>query len=151
MSREHGGRRESGIRTDDRMTQDFRQLLVWQRAHKLTLAVYQVTKGFPREELFGLTSQIRRAASSITANLAEGCGRGGRPEIARFAQIARGSGSELECHLLLARDLGYLSEPDHQKLATALGGVERMLTSFRQTLITRTESRSHDSRLTTHD
>jgi four helix bundle protein len=133
------------------LSQDFRELQVWQRAHGLALSVYRVTASFPKEELYGLTSQIRRAASSITANLAEGCGRGGRSEIARFAQIARGSASELECHLLLARDLGHLSAPDYQRLYTSLAEVERMLTAFRQTLMTRAKSPAHDSRLTTHD
>jgi four helix bundle protein len=84
---------------------DFRELQVWRKAHELTLAVYQITASFPREELYGLTAQLRRAGSSIAANLAEGCGRNGDAELARFCSMAMGSASELEYHLLLARDL----------------------------------------------
>ena len=84
---------------------DFRELKVWRKAHELTLAVYQITASFPREELYGLTAQLRRASSSIAANLAEGCGRNGDAELARFCSMAMGSASELEYHLLLARDL----------------------------------------------
>jgi len=77
---------------------DFRKLKVWEKSHDLTLAVYKATAAFPRKELYGLTSQIRRACASIPANIAEGCGRGGDPELARFLQIAMGSASELEYH-----------------------------------------------------
>jgi four helix bundle protein len=77
---------------------DFRTLTVWQKAHQLTLAVYKATRGFPKEEMYGLTSQVRRASSSIPANIAEGCGRDGDAELARFFQIAMGSASELEYH-----------------------------------------------------
>jgi four helix bundle protein len=90
---------------------DFHALKVWQKAHQLTLAVYQVTATFPREELYGLTSQLRRSCSSIPANLAEGCGRNGDAEFARFSCIAMGSASELEYHLLLGRR----SEADQAK------------------------------------
>ena len=75
---------------------DFRQLKVWQKAHQLTLALYPVTGSFPRDEIYGLTAQIRRACSSIPANLAEGCGRNTDAELARFCSIAAGSASELE-------------------------------------------------------
>jgi four helix bundle protein len=84
---------------------NFRELKVWQQAHQLTLSVYRVTVTFPREELYGLTSQLRRSCSSIAANLAEGCGRSGDAEFARYCSIAMGSASETEYHLLLARDL----------------------------------------------
>ena len=114
---------------------DFRQLKVWEKAHQLTLEVYQVTVRFPREETYGLTSQIRRASSSICANLAEGCGRNGDAELARFCSIARGSASELEYHLLLARDLHYLQTSDHEKLAAETTEVKRMLTALMQKLI----------------
>jgi four helix bundle protein len=83
--------------------QDFRKLRVWQRAHELTLSLYRATATFPAAERFGLTSQIRRASSSIGANLAEGCGRIGDAEFARFCSIGMGSACELEYHLLLAR------------------------------------------------
>ena len=80
-------------------------LKVWVKAHEVTLAIYQCTRNFPREEIYGLTSQMRRAAASIAANIAEGCGRRSDAELHRFLQIARGSARELEYHLLLARDL----------------------------------------------
>ena len=113
---------------------DFRELRVWQKAHELALAVYQITVSLPREELFGLTSQIRRACSSIPANLAEGCGRSGDAELARFCSIAMGSASELEYHLLLARDLKLIRAKDYQELATSTVEVKRMLTALIQKL-----------------
>ena len=76
--------------------EDFKKLTVWSKAHALTLSVYQQTRAFPKDELYGLTSQIRRSAASIGANIAEGCGRRSDPEMRRFVQIARGSASELE-------------------------------------------------------
>ncbi len=87
--------------------QSFRNLSVWEKAHHLTLDVYHITERFPRTEMFGLTSQLRRASSSIAINLAEGCGRT-QLELARFVQIAFGSASEVEYELLLAYDLSFL-------------------------------------------
>jgi four helix bundle protein len=89
---------------------DFKKLVVWEKSHKLTLAAYRATSQFPKEELFGLTSQIRRAAASIPANIAEGCGRNSEKEFIHFLHLATGSGNELEYHFLLARDLGYISD-----------------------------------------
>ena len=99
-----------------RPVKNFRELQVWQKAHQLTLAVYGITAVFPREERYGLTSQLRRACSSIAANLAEGCGRNGDVEFARFCSIAMGSASELEYHLLLAKDLKLIKPDDYQEL-----------------------------------
>src|SRR5690348_3685739 len=96
--------------------QDFRGLKVWEKEHRLTLAIYKVTTTFPRDERFGLTGQIRRACGSIPANIAEGCGRGTGSDFARFLQIAMGSASELEYHLLLAHDLGYLHPADYEPM-----------------------------------
>ena len=110
--------------------QDFRKLKVWQRGHKLTLAVYQATVKFPKEELYGLTSQIRRASASIPANIAEGCGRGGKAELARYLQVAMGSASEVEYHILLARDLGLFEGPQHNELQAIVTEVKRMLSSL---------------------
>jgi four helix bundle protein len=84
---------------------DFRDLKVWSEAHDLTLELYRVTANFPRPEMFGLTSQIRRCSASIGANIAEGCGKHGNGEFQRFLQISSGSASELDNHLLLAHDL----------------------------------------------
>ena len=113
---------------------DFRELQVWQKAHQLTLAIYHVTTRFPREELYGLTSQIRRSYSSIPTNLAEGCGRNGDAEFARFCSIAAGSASELEYHLLLARDLDLIDSRDHKDSAEQTMEVKRMLSALLQKL-----------------
>jgi len=113
---------------------DFRDLKIWQKGHQLALLVYAATKAFPKEEAYGLTSQMRRASISIPANIAEGCGRGGDAELNRFLRIAMGSASELEYHLLLAHDLGLLNHPDYEELATAVTEVKRMLTSLIQKL-----------------
>src|SRR6266545_6431941 len=110
QQRTDGSQRGAGMK-------DFHELKVWQKAHQLTLAVYRVTAGFPREELYGLTSQLRRACSSVAANLAEGCGRQGDAEFARFCSIAMGSASEVEYHLLLAKDLKLLTPADYETLA----------------------------------
>jgi four helix bundle protein len=109
---------------------DFKTLLVWQKAHQLSLATYQATTSFPTEERYGLVSQIRRACSSIPANLAEGCGRNSDAEFAHFASIAMGSASELEYEFLLAFDLSYLSESQYQVLNKDLIEVKRMLNTF---------------------
>jgi four helix bundle protein len=109
---------------------DFKKLKVWERSYRLMLAAYEATATFPREELYGLTSQIRRSCAAIPANIVEGCGRGTNADLARFLQMALGSVSELKCHLLLTRDLALLDEPDHERLATEVTEIERMLTSF---------------------
>ena len=109
---------------------DFRDLQVWQKAHQLTLAAYGVTTKFPREELYGLISQIRRCGASIADNIAEGCGKRGNAEFQRFLNIASGSASELEYHLLLATDLGMLLNEKHQELEHRLHEVKRMPASL---------------------
>jgi four helix bundle protein len=113
---------------------DFRDLKVWERSHRLTLAAYKATATFPREELYGLTGQIRRTCAAIPANIAEGCGRGSNIELARFLQIALGSASELEYHLLLARDLSLLKGANHEQLAREVTEIKRMLASFIKSL-----------------
>jgi len=109
---------------------NYRDLLVWSKAHDLTLELYRVSRDFPREEMFGVTSQLRRAAASIGANLAEGCGRRASGELARFVRIAMGSASELDYHLLLCHDLGLMKDDDFELSATRLTEVRKMLTSF---------------------
>ena len=109
---------------------NYRDLLVWEKAHKLALCIYKETKEFPAEERFGLTSQLRRAASSIPANLAEGCGRRSDGEMARFIQIAMGSGAELSYHLLLCRDLGLLGATEFSRLASDADEIMRMLSAL---------------------
>jgi four helix bundle protein len=110
--------------------QDFRTLKVWRKSHALAVRVYKATAGFPREELYCLTSQLRRSASSISANIAEGCCRDGDKEFARFLYIAMGSASETECHLLLARDLGLLEPGAADALLSDTTEVKRMLSSL---------------------
>jgi four helix bundle protein len=109
---------------------DFKSLKAWGKAHELTLKIYNVTKSFPREEVFGLTSQLRRACASIPANIAEGCGRNGDTEVARFLVIASGSASEVEYHLLLAHDLNYLDHDEYRQLDGEVNELKRMLTVF---------------------
>jgi four helix bundle protein len=109
-----------------RRQREFKDLKVWQKAHRLTLDAYRATSSFPKEEQFGITSQIRRSASSVPANIAEGCGRGGG-DLARFCAIAAGSASEMEYHLILAHDLGYLDLPTFDRLSLQVEEVERML------------------------
>jgi four helix bundle protein len=113
---------------------DFKDLKVWHKAHELTLDIYRVTEKFPKREIYALTSQIRRSAASIGANIVEGCGRRSDREFKRFVQIARGSASETEYHLILARDLALLSEVDYKRLEAKVTEVERMLTSLVQVL-----------------
>lgn len=114
--------------------QDFQELKVWRKAHSLTLAVYGVTRRFPPDERFGLTSQMRRAAASIGANLAEGCCRNGDADFARFVQIAMGSASELKYFFFLSRDLELIVSEDIDNLLENVNEVQRMLASLIGTL-----------------
>src|SRR5512136_2412595 len=100
--------------------QDYRNLKVWQKSHNLTLSVYKLTSKFPKDELYVLTSQIRRAAVSIPANIVEGCARGGDAEFGQFLRIAQGSAAELDYHLLLARDLNFMDAPSYQSVSASL-------------------------------
>jgi len=110
------------------------QLDVFKLAHELTLRVYKVTFGFPREETFALASQMRRAASSIGMNLVEGSMRLNKREYRQFVGIARGSGAEVSYQLLLARDLGYISKEDYDELRSGYDRVGKMLTRLAQSL-----------------
>src|SRR5436305_7608596 len=109
---------------------NYEDLVVWRKAHALTLAIYKATQCFPSEERFGFTSQIRRSCASIGANLAEGCGRRSDGEMARFVQIAMGSAAELSYHLLLCRDLGLLRAEEFNRLASATDEIMRMLSAL---------------------
>lgn len=113
---------------------DFRELVVWQRSHALTLELYRASKSFPKDELFGLTSQIRRSASSIPANIAEGCGRDGDAELKRFLNIALGSACEVDYFILLATELKYLDASHAAALAAEALEIRRMLGTFIQKL-----------------
>lgn len=109
---------------------NYRDLEVWNKAHALTLYLYKIARAFPRDEVYGLTSQLRRAAASIGANLAEGCGRQTDNEMARFLKITLGSASELDYHLLLSRDLGWLKGEDYEYAEKELTRIRKMLRSF---------------------
>ena len=109
---------------------DFHQLGVWVKSHTLTLRIYDITRTFPREELFGLTSQLRRSVSSIPANIAEGCGKRSDPDFARHLQIGFGSACEVEYHLILARDLNYLNADQFVATTESLIEIKKMLSSL---------------------
>jgi four helix bundle protein len=111
---------------------DFKELVVWRKAHAVTLSIYQATRAFPKAELYGLTSQLRRSAASIGANIAEGCGRRSDGEMCRFLHIAYGSAAEVEYHLLPAHDLRLLEEGLYHQLEPEIDEVQRMLTSLIQ-------------------
>jgi four helix bundle protein len=113
---------------------DFRTLSVWQKSHKLAVLTYQLTNKFPKEELYGIISQLRRAAVSIPTNIAEGCGRGSDKDFARFIQIALGSASEAEYLVLLSHDLGYLNSETEKELTDYICEVKKMLTSLLKSL-----------------
>lgn len=106
--------------------QNFKDLLLWQEAHKLTLQVYDVSKSFPKEETFGITSQLRRATVSISCNIAEGCGRYSSKDFANFLQIALGSANETDYLILLAKDLNHLSNDQFDKLQESINKIRAM-------------------------
>ena len=116
--------------------QDFKKLQVWQKSHDLTLRMYEVTSRFPREEMYGLTNQIRRACASVPTNIAEGCGRGSSADFARFLHIAMGSANETEYLILLARDLKYLDTNLLAQLMDTIIEIRKMLTSLLRRLKT---------------
>ena len=113
---------------------DFRELKVWEKAHFLVLDIYKAAELFPRQELYSLTNQIQRAAVSIPANIAEGCGKNGDADFGRYLQIAMGSSSELEYLLLLAHDLNYLPDDSYQALSNQLVETRKMLNALIQHL-----------------
>jgi len=115
---------------------DFRSLKVWEKAHALTLMIYKSTEEFPKQELYALTNQIQRAAVSIPANIAEGCGKDSDAELKRYFSIAMGSSSELEYLILLAHDLGYLQQAAYQSMENDLIEIRKMLNAFIQKLKT---------------
>jgi len=106
---------------------NYRDLQVWSKSYALSLELYRLSRTFPREEIYGITSQMRRAAVSIGANLGEGCGRRTNAEMARFVRIAMGSASELDHHLLLCKDLGFLQDEDDKRESRQLIEIRKML------------------------
>lgn len=107
-----------------------KDLKVWEKAHSLTLSIYEITKTFPKEEIYSLTNQIRRGASSIPANIAEGCGKNSQSDFAHFLNIALGSSNEVEYFLILSKDLGYLKQEGFELLFTLINEVKGMLISL---------------------
>jgi four helix bundle protein len=114
---------------------DFKRLTVWQETHSLLLAIYRSTEAFPKSEMFGLTAQVRRAAVSVSSNIAEGTGRKGDREFAHFLRTARGSLAEVECQLIIAKDLKYITYDEWIRLDTLTQVVRRMLTALIESLL----------------
>jgi four helix bundle protein len=119
------------------MAQHYRELVAWQRAMDLVTAVYRISALFPREELYGLTAQVRRAAVSVAANIAEGQGRGAGNEFAHYLRIARGSVQEVETQLLVAERLGYVSETLLKEALAVADEVSRLITGLSRSLSNR--------------
>jgi four helix bundle protein len=109
---------------------DFKKLAVWEKAHRFVLEIYNVTKKFPKDELFGIVSQIRRSSVSIPNNIAEGCGRNSKNEMFNFFNISMGSSAECEYLLLLSLDLGYLNSTQYKILNDKLIEVRKMLNTY---------------------
>ena len=116
------------------MLKNYRDLKVWQKAYQVCLTIYKITKGFPKQETYGLTSQIRRAAISVPSNIAEGYGRKTTPDYIRFLYIAYGSNCELETQILLSGDLEYIKSEKLKEIQEAVGEVERMLKALIKSL-----------------
>ena len=109
---------------------DFREMQVWNKGHKLAVEIYKLTAGFPREEIYGLSSQIRRAAVSIPTNVAEGCGRGSAKELKQFLKISMGSASEVEYQILLSYELRYMDRKTYDNLNSDIQEIKKMLSSY---------------------
>jgi len=109
---------------------DFKNLEIWKRSHLFTLKVYSITKSFPREEVFGLSSQMRRSSSSIPTNIAEGSGRNTNPQFAHFLHISSGSCSEIQYQLILSKDLAYISEEVFEELHSEIIEIRKMIYNY---------------------
>jgi len=127
---------------------DFRSLVAWQRSHAFALSMYRVTAPFPREERYGLTSQMRASAASVPTNIAEGCGSSGGLDLARFLQMAMRSATELEYQLILASDLEYITKEAHESLEREVIEVKRILNALIRKV--RSDARGQSSRHSNH-
>ena len=114
---------------------DFQQLEIWQRSHHFTLRVFTVIQSFPKEELYGLTSQMRRSSASIPTNIAEGCGRNSSAELKRFLTIAAGSSSEIQYQLILAKDLHYINDSVFKELHKEIIQIRKMIYSYSEKVL----------------
>lgn len=117
--------------------QNYKELKVWEKSHQLVLEVYRITASFPKEEIFGITSQVRRAVASIPANIAEGCGKSTKLDFAKFLNISLGSANETDYFLLLCKDLKYISETEFLELEDTINAIKAMLIN----LITKVRSK----------
>lgn len=113
----------------------FKDLLVWQHATTFATHIYLITKCFPKDEIYGITSQMRRASVSIASNLAEGSKRGSKKEFAYFIRVAQGSGAEIETQLIISKNLKYINEKDFINLAKELESIMKMLTNLFKTMV----------------
>jgi four helix bundle protein len=125
--------------------QNYKDLNVWGKSHQFTVLMYECTKSFPKEELFGITSQLRRACSSIPANIAEGCGKNSKAELAHYLNIALGSANETEYFLILSKDLHYLPIKSFSELSNQINHIKAMLIS----LINKVRTKAEHVKLTT--
>jgi len=116
---------------------NFRNMKVWEKAHKLTIETYKVTKNYPKDELYGITSQMRRSSASIPTNIAEGCGRLTDPDFARFLTIAMGNAKELEYQFILSKDLEYINQKDYEILDSNVNEIKKMLVGLHKALSTK--------------
>ena len=114
--------------------QDFRNIQVWKKSHEFTLKIYKIICNFPKEEMFGLTSQLRRASTSIPTNIAEGCGRSSDAELTRFLYISMGSASESEYLILLSHDLKYINSAEMSSLNSSIQEIKMMLSALIKTI-----------------
>jgi len=119
------------------MGYSYRELIVWQKAITMVTEIYRATRSFPREETYGLTSQLRRSAVSVASNITEGQGRNSRPEFRHFLGVARGSLLEMETQIVIATNLGYLSRDAENRLSLSSGEVSRLLHGLMQSLLPR--------------
>jgi len=110
--------------------QNFKDLKVWDKAHQLTLSIYKISASFPKEEVYSLTNQLRRASASIPANIAEGCGKNSQADLANFLNISLGSANETEYFLILSKDLDYLTGEQFTILSNNINEVKAMLISL---------------------
>ncbi|EDM44988.1 hypothetical protein SCB49_02669 [unidentified eubacterium SCB49] len=113
---------------------DFRKYTIWELSHQLTLDVYNISNSYPKSEIYGITSQLRRASSSIPTNIAEGCGRDSDKEFNRFLTIAIGSANETEYLIILSKDLNYIDETNFDNLLTQVNVIKRKIHSLKQKL-----------------
>lgn len=128
------GSRGQGFKESSEMLKNYKELSVWQKSYKLCLHIYKVTKRFPKDEMYGLTSQIRRSTVSIPSNIAEGYGRKTTLEYVRFLYIAYGSVCELETQIMISGDLGYVEKDRLQEIRDEIGDIERMLKAMIKSL-----------------